>query len=102
MFAIRHNGGNKNSWLFDYVETLRRVQIKTKIAMGKYIHEELKEGEVWVFNSDANKPLPFNSDGALKTMRFGKQALDINGHKLSPDYILPVYIHKSELDLVSA
>lgn len=69
--------------------------------MADYIHDELKEGEVWVFNSNADQPLPFNEDGKLKTMRFGKQALDINGHKLSPDYILPVYIHKSELDLMN-
>lgn len=69
--------------------------------MAHYIHEELKEGEVWVFNSSANKSLPFNSDGKLKTMRFGKQALDINGYKLSPDYTLPVYIHKSELNMMN-
>ena len=69
--------------------------------MAHYVHEELKEGEGWVFNSNANEPLPFNKDGQLKTMRFGKQALDINGHKLSPDYVLPVYIHKSELDLMN-
>lgn len=69
--------------------------------MAKYNQNELKEGEVWVFNSTANEPLPFNKDGKLKTMRFGKQALDINGHKLSPDYVLPVFIHKTELDLLN-
>lgn len=67
--------------------------------MKRYIYKELREGEIWVFNYDANKPLP-NYNGQLKTMRFGKQALDIKGNELSPDYILPVYIHKSEYDLL--
>ena len=67
--------------------------------MRKYIHEELKEGEIWVFNSTVNK-LP-NREGTLKTMRFGKQALDINGKKLDPNYTLPVFIHKSEYNLLN-
>ena len=67
--------------------------------MERYVHEELREGEIWVFNSNADKPLP-NYNGQLKTMRFGKQAFDIKGNKLSPHYVLPVYIHKSEYDLL--
>lgn len=65
----------------------------------KFNVKELKEGEEWVFNSNAQK-LP-NRNGKLKTMRFGKQAYDINNHLLSPTYILPVFIHKSELDLLN-
>jgi hypothetical protein len=68
--------------------------------MNRYEHTELKEGEIWVFNSDANKSLP-DYNVRLKTMRFGKQALDINGNKLSPDHVLPVYIHKTEYDLLN-
>ena len=68
--------------------------------MGKYISKELQKGEVWVFNSNTNC-LP-NRDGKLKTMRFGKQALDIDGKKISPDYMLPVFIQKSELDLLDS
>lgn len=67
--------------------------------MGKYMSSELKKGEVWVFNSTARK-LP-NRGGKLKTMRFGRQALDINGNKLDPSCTLPVFIHKSELDLLN-
>lgn len=66
--------------------------------MGEYLHKELKEGEVWIFNSKAGS-LP-NRNGKLKTMRFGKQALDIKGDKINLDYMLPVFIHKSELDLL--
>lgn len=66
--------------------------------MKKYISEELQKDEVWVFNSKTGC-LP-NRNGKLKTMRFGKQALDINGKKLSPDHMLPVFIHKSELELL--
>lgn len=66
--------------------------------MGKYISAELQKDEKWVFNSKTGC-LP-NRDGKLKTMRFGKQALDIDGNKLSPDYMLPVFIHKSELELL--
>ena len=72
--------------------------MKKQIGVAHFISKELKKGEVWVFNANANKPLPFNRDGKLKTMRFGKQALDIHGKKLSPEYMLPVYIHKSELN----
>ena len=57
------------------------------------------KNEVWVFNYEKGK-LP-NMDGKLKTMRFGKQALDIRGKKLSPDYMLPVFIKRSELDLLN-
>lgn len=67
--------------------------------MGKYIITELKTDEVWVFNSKAGK-LP-NREGKLKTMRFGKQALDINGDKLNPKHMLPVFIHKSEYNLMN-
>jgi len=63
-----------------------------------YISQELQKNEVWVFNSDANN-LP-NRGGKLKTMRFGKQALDINGKKLNPEFILPVFINESELDIL--
>lgn len=67
--------------------------------MRKYIHEELRKDEVWCFNSTTDY-LP-NRCGQLKTMRFGKQALDINGKKLPAKSILPVFIHKSELDLLN-
>lgn len=67
--------------------------------MEKYIYKELRKGEVWVFNSSTDN-LP-NRGGKLKTMRFGKQALDIYGKKLSTESILPVFINKSELDLLN-
>jgi len=67
--------------------------------MEKYINKELGVGEIWVFNSNTGK-LP-NRGGKLKSMRFGSQALDIDGHKLNPDEILPIFIHKSEYDLMN-
>ena len=63
----------------------------------KYDHTELKDGEIWVFNTGAKKGIKPHF-ACLKTIRFGNQAYDIDGNKLSPDYILPVYVHKSEYD----
>ena len=67
--------------------------------MKHFNHNELREGEVFVFNSRKER-LP-NYGGRLKTMRFGKSAYDVYGKILSPkEGMLPVFIHKSETELL--
>ena len=62
--------------------------------MEQFDEKELKEGEIFLYNQSASKPLEWSDK--LKTLRLGKQAFDIHGKKLDKSYMLPVFIHKSE------
>lgn len=67
--------------------------------MSKYDHKELRDGEVFVGNTNKIDSYPPEHLKSLKTIRLGKQAFDITGSKLSTDYCLPVFIHSSEMQL---
>ena len=60
-------------------------------------NHELKEGEVWLANTNVRKALEVPSYlKVLRTIRLGEQAYDINGNKIEQDYMRPLIIHKSE------
>jgi hypothetical protein len=60
--------------------------------MSKYIKE--KDNEIFVGNT-REKEIPHYLS-SLKTIRLGKQALDINGKYIDPAYMRPMFIGKSE------
>ncbi|MDR1937991.1 MAG: hypothetical protein LBQ73_05790 [Tannerellaceae bacterium] len=62
--------------------------------------KEMRDGEVFLGNTYAKTwtesyEKHFKS---LRTIRLGQQAYSIDGEKLSPDYVLPLFIHKSEFE----
>jgi hypothetical protein len=61
------------------------------------IHE-LKQGEMWVGNTDVLKGLsiPKCLIGKMKTARLGEQAYYIDGKPIHRGYCRPLIIHKSE------
>jgi len=67
----------------------------------KNCFHELREGEKWLGNHSCNKEGIFEFDEMdkhFKTIRFGKQAYDINGIPLDQKEHRPLIIHKSEYD----
>ena len=66
----------------------------------KTCHKELKDGEIWVGNTDVRKGLKIPSRLAtMKTVRLGEIAYDIHGNKIDQNYCRPLIIHKSEENL---
>jgi hypothetical protein len=63
----------------------------------RYVNDELKQGEKFVFNMPTDTDLAAEWPG-LKTIRLGGVALDIDGQKIDPAYMRPVFVHESELD----
>lgn len=59
-----------------------------------YHGTEMGPDEVFLGNTPAGRPLP-PEWGQLKTLRFGRQAYDLDGHKLPTDY-QPVFIGRAE------
>lgn len=55
----------------------------------------IEKEELFVCNTDPDTGIP-KKWKSLKPVRLGKQAYTIDGHKLSPDYCVPVIVHKSE------
>ncbi|MFK5893782.1 MAG: hypothetical protein QM504_11230 [Pseudomonadota bacterium] len=64
-------------------------------------HEKIGTNEVFVGNTDHVSSIPLHLK-SLKTIRFGKQALDINGETISLDHMLPLIIEKSEMNKYDA
>ena len=56
-----------------------------------------KPDEVFLGNTETNRGIPDHLSG-LKTVRLGEQALDIYGHKIPADHMLPMFINRSESD----
>lgn len=63
--------------------------------VSKYIGAQANE--IFVGNVPAKEGVPEYLSG-LKTVRLGEQALDIDGNKISKDYMLPMFINRSESD----
>lgn len=61
-------------------------------------HHELKQGEIWVGNTDVRDGLsiPEYLIGKMKTARLGEQAYYIDGEPIHRGYCRPLIIHKSE------
>jgi hypothetical protein len=59
---------------------------------------ELKQGEIWVGNTDVREGLsiPKYLIGKMKTARLGEQAYYIDGKPIHRKYCRPLIIHKSE------
>ena len=59
---------------------------------------ELKQGEIWVGNTDVLEGLsiPKYLIGKMKTARLGEQAYYIDGKPIHREYCRPLIIHKSE------
>lgn len=62
--------------------------------MSQYVGE--KPNEIFCGNHPANEGIPVYLR-SLKTIRIGEQALDIHGKKLPKNYMLPIFICRSEL-----
>ena len=58
-------------------------------------YTEVRPGEIFVGNTKTEGGVPENLC-ALKTIRLGDQALDIDGNELDPGYMRPLFIHESE------
>lgn len=56
---------------------------------------ELRPGEQWVGNTGTSLPEHLNG---FSTARLGAQAYDIDGNKIPPDQMRPLFIGASELD----
>lgn len=63
--------------------------------MSRYIGA--KADEVFVGNVETEKGVP-EYLRRLRTVRLGEQALDIEGKKLDPNYMRPLFVGKSEAD----
>lgn len=61
-------------------------------------HHELKQGEIWVGNTDVREGLsiPDYLIGKMNTARLGEQAYYIDGKPIHREYCRPLIIHKSE------
>ena len=53
--------------------------------------------EVFVGNIRADEGVPQHLSG-LNTVRIGEQALDIDGNKIDPSQMLPMFVGRSEID----
>jgi len=53
--------------------------------------------EVFVGNKETKSGVPEHLR-SLKTARLGEQALDIEGKKIDPEYMRPLFIGRSEAD----
>jgi len=53
--------------------------------------------EIFVGNTNAEGGITVHLR-VLKTIRLGEQALDIEGKRLDPDHMLPLFIHQSEVE----
>lgn len=56
-----------------------------------------KTDEVFVGNTETKNGVPEHLRG-LSTARLGEQALDIEGTKIDPAYMRPLFVGKSEAD----
>ena len=56
-----------------------------------------KPDEVFVGNTETKNGIPEHLRG-LRTARLGKQALDIEGKKIEPEYMRPLFIGRAEAD----
>jgi len=63
-------------------------------------HPETKENEYYCYNVKAEKGIPLRLR-SLKTVRLGKQAYDLDGKKISTDYMLPLFVSKNELNTLN-
>lgn len=61
-------------------------------------NHELKQGEIWVGNTDVIEGLsiPKYLIGKMKTARLGEQAYYLDGKPIHRGYCRPLIIHKSE------
>ena len=60
-------------------------------------HHELKDGELWVGNTNLSIPEYLRSK--MKTVRLGEQAYYIDGKPISRNYCRPLIIHRTEAQL---
>lgn len=59
--------------------------------------KELAKDEIWLGNTDVRQGLKVpDYCKNLKTIRLGEQAFCIEGTKLSPEYMRPLIVNKSE------
>jgi hypothetical protein len=65
----------------------------------RFDYKELREGEIFVGNTDKIDNYPPPHLASLKTIRLGEQAFTIHGEKIDRDYCRPVFIHGSEMQL---
>jgi len=65
--------------------------------VGEYLESEIQEGEIFLGNTVRDTEFPGEGLSSLITIRKGGIALDIKGKEL-PEFIKPVFIHKSEYD----
>lgn len=56
-----------------------------------------KADEVFVGNTETQGGVPEHLRG-LRTIRLGEQALDIEGKKLDPEYMRPLFVGSGEAD----
>jgi len=59
--------------------------------MEQYLLSEIRSGEKFLGNSGKRIRPEFKH---IKSLRLGGRALDINGHPLSPDYVLPLFVNE--------
>ncbi len=57
----------------------------------------VKPNEVFVGNTETQNGVPEHLRG-LTTARLGDQALDIEGNKIEPEYMRPLFIGRAEAD----
>lgn len=83
------------------METNQQEAVFTNDAFKhKDCSSQLKEGEVWVGNSDVTEGVKVDDYlKEMKTARLGEQAYDIKGKPLERWYCRPLIIHKSEAEL---
>ena len=60
-------------------------------------HKEVKENEIWVGNVSIIRDLSYLKIAGVKFRR-GIQAYDINGEKISKNYMLPLFVTKETFD----
>ena len=60
---------------------------------------EIGRNEIFLGNTRTDNPST-NRDylSHLKTLRLGKQALDLDGKPIDPSEYVPLFVHKSEID----
>lgn len=63
----------------------------------KYDSKELRQGEVFVGNTNANGGHLPQHLARLNTARIGEQAFDIHGEKLDRNYMRPLFIGSADL-----
>jgi len=55
---------------------------------------QMKPNEIWIGNTKTSNGLGWRSE--IKSARLGEQAFCIDRKKLSTDYVLPIFINKSD------